>query len=73
MPILNYKCNNCGNTFPKLVLAPDNAPRKCPACDSADPEYVGEAFSVDEKDMIRRSCMTCDACGESMCGIEESS
>ncbi len=73
MSILNYKCNNCANTFPKLVFSPENAPRRCPACGSPDPEYVGDAFNADERDMIRRSCMSCDACGDSMCGIDESS
>jgi putative FmdB family regulatory protein len=73
MPILNYKCNNCDNTFPKLVLAPDDAPRNCPVCGSPNPEYVGQAFNTEERDVIRRSCMTCDECGESMCGIAESS
>jgi putative FmdB family regulatory protein len=73
MPIMKYKCNSCDNEFPKLVFSPEDAPRQCPTCGSPDPKYVGEAFNVDEKDMIRRSCMSCDACGESMCGIEESS
>ncbi len=73
MPILNYKCNNCDNTFPKLVFSLEDAPSQCPTCGASDPEYIGAAFNTDEKDVIRRSCMTCDTCGESMCGIAESS
>ena len=72
MPIMNYKCNNCDNEFPKLVFSPENAPRQCPACGSPDLRICGGGFNVDEKDMIRRSCMSCDACGESLCGLEES-
>ena len=69
MPIMNYKCNDCGNEFPKFVFSPEHAPHQCPACGSPQPGIVGgEAFNVDEKDMIRRSCMSCDACGESLCG-----
>ncbi len=73
MPIMNYKCNNCDNEFPKLVFSQENVPDKCPACGSSNLESIGEAFKRDERDTIRRSCMSCDACGESMCGIDESS
>ncbi|HTY22947.1 MAG TPA: FmdB family zinc ribbon protein [Desulfomonilaceae bacterium] len=73
MPILDYKCNTCGNAFPKLVLTPENAPLQCPVCKGSDIAYIGPAFDVDERTMIRRTSISCEACGESMCGIADSS
>ncbi len=70
MPILNYKCNNCDNEFPKLVFSPEKIPSECPACGSSDLEYVGEAFKTDEKDMVRRSCVSCESCGEGACEMD---
>jgi len=73
MPILDYKCNSCGNAFPKLVLTPENTPQQCPVCKGSDIAYIGPAFDVDARTMIRRTSISCEACGESMCGIADSS
>lgn len=32
MPIFEYKCDQCGSTFEKLVRSAGTAPAACPSC-----------------------------------------
>jgi len=44
MPLYEYRCHNCGETFEKLVRSSsNNAGIKCPQCASED---VNKAFST---------------------------
>ena len=44
MPIYEYECESCGNTFQCIYMSPDDRPSEmtCPECDSAD---VHQLFS----------------------------
>ncbi|HUT43781.1 MAG TPA: zinc ribbon domain-containing protein [Desulfobacterales bacterium] len=36
MPIYEYKCEKCGNSFEKLVFSSDKEPVSCPECKAND-------------------------------------
>jgi putative FmdB family regulatory protein len=36
MPIYEYKCEKCGNSFEKLVFGSDKEPVSCPECKAKD-------------------------------------
>jgi len=36
MPIYEYKCEKCGNSFEKLVFGSDKEPVSCPECKATD-------------------------------------
>ena len=36
MPIYEYKCEKCGNSFEKLVFSSDKEPVFCPECKAED-------------------------------------
>ena len=46
MPIFEYQCNACCNTFEQLVFASDSEPPSCPACNCADVRKLMSAGSV---------------------------
>lgn len=45
MPIFEYVCEKCGNTFEKLVFRQDE-PVSCPKCGDADPKKLVSAARV---------------------------
>lgn len=46
MPIYEYKCNNCGNSFERIVFASDNESSfECDKCGEKDIERIVSAFS----------------------------
>ncbi len=45
MPIYEYRCKKCNNTFEKLVFAGEEDDVKCPECGNKDVEKVISAFS----------------------------
>ncbi|MCD7729396.1 MAG: zinc ribbon domain-containing protein [Clostridia bacterium] len=64
MPILQYKCKNCGKQFEELVKKYDE-PVKCPDCGTlAERSYSGEMFSATGKQQKKCSgnCKTCRGC-----------
>lgn len=73
MPILNYRCQECGKEFAKILLNPDSAPKRCPVCGAAGPVELGPAFRQDTLSLERTMCMSCDSCDDSTCGISPSS
>jgi putative FmdB family regulatory protein len=48
MPIYEYRCQQCGQRFEKLVLAVDREPKAlaCPACDSEDVQRLISRVAV---------------------------
>jgi putative FmdB family regulatory protein len=42
MPIYEYECENCGNSFQRLYMSPEDRPSEmvCPACDSSDVHQI---------------------------------
>jgi putative FmdB family regulatory protein len=46
MPIYEYKCNNCGNCFERIVFASDDESSfECDKCGKKDIERLVSAFS----------------------------
>ena len=48
MPIYDYKCLDCSETFEALILKNSPAPT-CPACQSAKLEQLISLFAVDSE------------------------
>jgi len=44
MPIYEYKCKKCDNTFEKLIRNSDSNPQ-CPKCGGKDVEKIFSTFS----------------------------
>ncbi|MCD8040590.1 MAG: zinc ribbon domain-containing protein [Clostridia bacterium] len=64
MPILQYKCKNCGKQFEELVKKYDEQVL-CPNCKQpAERCYSGEMYSSTGKKPIKCSgnCKTCSGC-----------
>jgi putative FmdB family regulatory protein len=42
MPIYEYECENCGKTFERLYMSPEDRPSEitCPECDSPEVHQV---------------------------------
>ncbi|MGB6064629.1 MAG: zinc ribbon domain-containing protein [Desulfomonilaceae bacterium] len=64
MPILNYKCRECGKEFAKIFFAEEDAPRECPVCHAEGPEELGPAFNQDRESLKRLLCVSCETCGD---------
>lgn len=67
MPLYEYKCAKCGNTFEQLVLGRGEQVR-CPKC-NGDVEKLMSSFSIDVPDEIcakvpkgelRERCTACN-------------
>jgi putative FmdB family regulatory protein len=74
MPIYEYRCQNCGHRFEKLVRTSNQA--VCPACDGARLERLLSAFAVgaagDTADLAESpgACHTCgDPRGPGACAL----
>jgi len=64
MPILQYKCPQCGKKFEELVKKYDD-PVLCPDCKTqAVRDYCGEVYSSTGKKTAKCSgnCKTCGGC-----------
>jgi putative FmdB family regulatory protein len=72
MPILNYRCRECGKEFAKILMNDNNAPRSCPVCGAPEPIEEGPAFSQDASATERMLCTSCDSCADTLCGISSS-
>jgi putative FmdB family regulatory protein len=46
MPIYEYRCEDCGHRFEKLVFTNKDADPRCPECDSARVDKLMSAGSV---------------------------
>ena len=64
MPLLQYKCEQCGKRFDELVISYKNEV-KCPECGGATTrDYSGEMYSATGKTTKKCSgnCKTCGGC-----------
>jgi putative FmdB family regulatory protein len=68
MPILNYRCEECGKEFSKIFFNQEYAPRKCPVCGTEHLSEVGPAFEADERSTARTFGVSCAGCGDDSCG-----
>jgi len=74
MPILKYRCAQCGKEFAKILVNTGNAPKQCPVCSAPSPVEIGEAFTYDATSLNRYACDSCDSCGvEASCQAARSS
>ncbi len=67
MPVLKYKCNDCGKEFAKIFFSVPNAPRACPVCHAENIEEIGPAFTVDQDRLRRALCVSCETCETGSC------
>jgi putative FmdB family regulatory protein len=72
MPILSYRCQECGKEFSKIFFNQEHAPRTCPVCGASDPAEVGPTFEVDEKAIARAVGTSCGDCEDESCAISGS-
>ncbi len=64
MPILNYRCRECGKEFAKIFFTEGNAPQECPVCRATGLEELGTAFNPDRELLGRIMRGSCETCGE---------
>jgi putative FmdB family regulatory protein len=62
MPIMNFKCEDCGKEFTKIYFYENQAPRMCPVCGSANLTQLGDAFEANSRAIQSISCSSCDSC-----------
>ncbi len=62
MPVLKFRCNDCGKEFAKILIKPEDTPKKCLVCGAADLAVIGPAFDYRNKDLERIFCVSCDSC-----------
>ncbi|MDA3792163.1 MAG: zinc ribbon domain-containing protein [Elusimicrobia bacterium] len=71
MPIFNYKCKKCGNTFEKMTgVISEEEELKCSKCSSKEIEKILSTFSVGagRSSTPAPSCST-GSCNTGMCGL----
>ena len=68
MPIYDYKCNDCGNTFELIVRNRDEA-APCPKCSGNNTKRQISAFAVNHSHGKAESCEYGGhhCCGECSC------
>ena len=68
MPILKYKCQECGKEFSKIFFSEDNAPTRCMVCGTDNIVEAGSTFESDDALTQRVLCASCDSCSDEGCG-----
>jgi putative FmdB family regulatory protein len=59
MPIIEYKCNSCGQATERLQRSRKAPPHVCQKCGSKDVQRVLSGFSVGRSGEAAASCDTC--------------
>jgi putative FmdB family regulatory protein len=67
MPILKYRCTDCGKEFAKILLNPGAVPKECPVCGAGGLEESGEAFEARGGSGQRAQCTSCEECSVEGC------
>ncbi|MEW6002027.1 MAG: zinc ribbon domain-containing protein [Nitrospirota bacterium] len=67
MPIYEYKCNECGEDFERLVFG--NQKVNCPKCNSEDIKKKFSTFGMSgvEKPFAGTASAACSSCSKSTC------
>ncbi len=67
MPIYEYTCTQCGNTFEKLVFTP-SAPIECPKCAGHDVKKQFSVFGMKSGEtFVSSSGSSCGSCSSHSC------
>ena len=74
MPLFEFKCQDCGNTFEKIVPTADAAV-SCQQCQSLKVEKLLSVFAVGTSSRPTSNfdsspCSSCGAAQRGMCGVE---
>ncbi len=68
MPIYEYRCRHCGNTFEELILSSHEA-TACPSCASPEVERQLSVFSAPGGRVVEGGTGGgCGGCGPTGCG-----
>lgn len=64
MPIIRYKCRECGKEFSKIFFTTENAPRECPVCRATNLDELGPTFQADDQTAQRVMGVSCETCAD---------
>ena len=67
MPIYEYKCEKCGQTFDHLERTLSDAAKKCPKCGAASPVKQVATFST--RDGAGNSSGSIGTCSSGICSL----
>ncbi|MCL6471466.1 MAG: zinc ribbon domain-containing protein [Firmicutes bacterium] len=69
MPLYEFKCASCEDTFEKLVLASGNGTVTCPKCGSNDVKklFSSFGFTSSERNSLAKATSACSSCSSSSC------
>ena len=73
MPIMKYRCQDCGKEFSKIFFSEDQVPKNCPVCGAPNIEEAGHTFKVDNDLAKSVLCVSCESCSDESCGSVRSS
>lgn len=69
MPIYEYRCEKCGNTFEHLARRLSEPAPKCPKCGAANPKKQLSSFSAGKSSSGSLSCST-GTCPTGTCSLD---
>lgn len=72
MPLLEYRCSDCGKKTENLVLAGESArPPRCPSCGSKKVARLLSTFAAQSSTPSKGGFDAATACGGGACGMPE--
>jgi putative FmdB family regulatory protein len=72
MPLLEYRCSDCGKKTENLVLAGESArPPKCSSCGSKKVARLLSTFAAQSSTPAKGGFDAATACGGGACGMPE--
>ena len=71
MPLYEYSCENCGETFEELISLRDrDSQRVCPTCGSEQVQRLISAFAVGKSSAkAAASAVSCPTCSTGVCDL----
>jgi putative FmdB family regulatory protein len=56
MPIYEFRCDQCGKEFERLVFSGNENPESCPVCGSAETHKILSVFASASGDKVATGC-----------------